>query len=211
MLGIVTAYLKRSKVHAALPTLHKSFSSPKSTEKDTSRKADQEVSMTEGKHEYVDIASQSANSRSKDDSRYVYVSELPSNHLLKSCSHSPPAYESEFPDMSEQLPPAYTASAYMRSLREGDPQEKIDVPMIHSVQKHGIGDYLPWGSAGKVKRRTVVIRQMTRDTYLRHYAKDDGGNYVGTEKMYPDAGLVLVPSKRTEDDVLQQVSFYFGG
>jgi hypothetical protein len=94
----------------------------------------------------------------------------------------------------------------MRSLREGDPQEKISVPMIHTEQKHGIGDYLPFGSAGKTKRRTIIMRQMTRDTYLKHYAKDDAGNYVGTETMYPDAGLVLVPSKSTEDDVLQQVS-----
>jgi hypothetical protein len=94
----------------------------------------------------------------------------------------------------------------MRSLQDGDPQEKISVPMIHTEQKHGIGDYLPFGSAGKTKRRTIIMREMTRDTYLKHYAKDDAGNYIGTEKMFPDAGLMLVPSKSTEDDVLQQVS-----
>ncbi|KAF2684794.1 hypothetical protein K458DRAFT_431090 [Lentithecium fluviatile CBS 122367] len=126
--------------------------------------------MVGGKHECTEATSQPATNRAQDES-----------------IHAPPAYAPESPDAAEQPPPAYSTSAYMRSLREGDPQEKID------------------GSAGKVKRRTVNVRQMTRDCYLKHYAKDDGGNYVGTEKMLPDAGLVLVPSKSTEDDVLQQL------
>jgi hypothetical protein len=110
------------------------------------------------------------------------------------------------PQHSTTDPPSYTASSYMRSLREGDPDETISVPMIHTVQKTSLGDYVPFMSAGKVKRRTVIVRKMTRDCYLKHYAKDEEGIYVGTERPYPDAGLVFVQSKSTEADVLEQVS-----
>jgi hypothetical protein len=94
----------------------------------------------------------------------------------------------------------------MRSLREGDLEETISVPMIHTVQKTTLGDYVPFLSAGKIKRRTVIVRKMTRDCYLKHYAKDDEGNYVGTQNPYPDAALVFVQSKSTDADVLEQVS-----
>ena len=113
-------------------------------------------------------------------------------------SPAPPQYST--PD-----PPPYSASSYMRSLREGDPDETIDVPMIHTVQKTSLGDYVPFMSAGKIKRRTVIVRKMTRDCYLKHYAKDDDGNYVGTESPYPDAGLVFVQSKSTDADVQEQI------
>ena len=94
----------------------------------------------------------------------------------------------------------------MRSLREGDPDETISVPMIHTVPKTSLGDYVPFMSAGKIKRRTVIVRKMTRDCYLKHYAKDEEGNYVGTERPFPDASLVFVQSKSTDADVLDQVN-----
>lgn len=93
----------------------------------------------------------------------------------------------------------------MRSLREGDPNDKIDVPMIHSTHKLSFGDYLPFGSAMKTGKRTVIPRSMTRDCYIKHYAKDEGGNYIGTEKPYADWQLVFVPNKGTPEDVLKQV------
>lgn len=113
---------------------------------------------------------------------------------------TPPAYYA-----NDTKPPGYTASNYMRSLREGDPNEKVDVPMIHSTHKLSFGDYLPWGSAMKTGKRTVISRSMTRDCYVKHYAKDDEGNYTGTEKPYADWQLVFVPNKSTPENVLKQV------
>jgi len=121
--------------------------------------------------------------------------------LTNACSGMGPAP----PQYSTQDPPSYTASSYMRSLREGDPDETISVPMIHTVPKTSLGDYVPFMSAGKIKRRTVIVRKMTRDCYLKHYAKDEEGNYVGTERPFPDASLVFVQSKSTDADVLDQV------
>lgn len=94
----------------------------------------------------------------------------------------------------------------MRSLREGDSNEKVDVPMIHSTHKLSFGDYLPFGSAMKIGKRTVISRSMTRDCYIKHYAKDEEGNYIGTEKPYPDWQLVFVPNKSTPEDILEQVN-----
>lgn len=78
--------------------------------------------------------------------------------------------------------------------------------MIHSTHKLSFGDYLPWGSAMKTGKRTVIARSMTRDCYIKHYAKDVEGNYIGTEKPYPDWQLVFVPNKSTPGDVLEQAS-----
>lgn len=109
-------------------------------------------------------------------------------------------------------PPVYTedashkAASYQRSLLEGDPNDKIDVPMIHTTHKLSMGDYLPWGSAMKTGKRTLISRSMTRDCYIKHYAKDEEGNYIGTEKPYPDHQLVFVPNKSSPDDILQQVN-----
>ncbi|KAF9701901.1 hypothetical protein EKO04_000569 [Ascochyta lentis] len=102
--------------------------------------------------------------------------------------------------------PAYAASSYMRSLREGDPNDKVEVPMIHSTHKLSFGDYLPFGSAMKTGKRSVIPRSMTRDCYVKHYAKDDEGNYIGTEKPYPDCQLVFVPNKSTIEDILEQLN-----
>ena len=46
---------------------------------------------------------------------------------------------------------------------------------------------------------------MTRDHCRRYYANDVEGNYVGTEKLAVDVGLVLVPSKSTPEDISRQV------
>jgi hypothetical protein len=51
----------------------------------------------------------------------------------------------------------------------------------------------------------VIIRKMTRDQYLRKYAKDAEGNYVGMERAAPDAGLVFVAGKSSSEELLRQV------
>lgn len=40
---------------------------------------------------------------------------------------------------------------------------------------------------------------------MKHYARDNEGNYVGTESPAADAGLVFVPSQSSSEDMLQQV------
>jgi hypothetical protein len=119
-----------------------------------------------------------------------------------------PAHTTQGPPLqyTDDTPPTYKATSYLDSLREGDPNDKVDVPMIHSTHKLSFGDYLPWGSAMKTGKRTVISRSMTRDCYIKHYAKDGDGNYIGTERPYPDHQLVFVPSKSTPDDILKQVS-----
>lgn len=45
---------------------------------------------------------------------------------------------------------------------------------------------------------------MKRSQYLAHYAKDSEGNFIGTGREAPDAGLVFVPSKGSSEDMLRQ-------
>lgn len=75
--------------------------------------------------------------------------------------------------------------------------------MIHSSEKKSFMQILKH-MPGTVTR-TVIVRKMPRSWYLKHYAKDADGNYVGTEKPAVDAGLVFVPSKSTPEDILEQV------
>lgn len=135
-----------------------------------------------------------------NDSKYASSTLL----QLAQCSHTtradPPSYA------EDTAPPIYKGTNYLRSLHEGDPNDKVEVPMIHSTHKLSFGDYLPFGSAMKTGKRTVISRSMTRDCYIKHYAKDEEGNYIGTEKPYPDHQLVFVPNKSTPDDILKQVS-----
>ena len=91
----------------------------------------------------------------------------------------------------------------MASLSEGDPQETISVPMVHSAED--INWKKLWSKNRKVVTHSVIVRKMPREWYLKHYAKDSEGNYVGTEKAAVDAGLVFVPSKSTPEHLLQQV------
>jgi hypothetical protein len=128
--------------------------------------------------------------------------ESEATHMMtpKASKNPPPVYT------EDAIPASHKAASYQRSLLEGDPNDKIDVPMIHTTHKLSMGDYLPWGSAMKTGKRTLISRSMTRDCYIKHYAKDEEGNYIGTEKPYPDHQLVFVPNKSSPDDILQQLN-----
>lgn len=105
-------------------------------------------------------------------------------------------------------PPPYTSDAAARDLiamREGDPDEKIEVPFVYSHDKKSLKDYLAFRNVGTVIRR-IVARPMTRRLYNERYAHDAEGNFIGTGVKAPDAGLVFIPSKGTEQDLLDQVS-----
>lgn len=91
----------------------------------------------------------------------------------------------------------------VNALRIGDPNESIVVPMIHTHEKQTFKTVF-LGKNPKVSH-TVIARKMPRAHYLKFYAKDSQGNYIGTEKAAVDAGLVFVPSKSTPEDLLQQV------
>lgn len=66
-------------------------------------------------------------------------------------------------------------------------------------------DYLRFRNVGKVTRR-IVSRPMTRRLYNERYVHDQNGNFIGTGVRAPDAGLVFIPTKGTEQDLLDQVS-----
>ena len=76
--------------------------------------------------------------------------------------------------------------------------------ILSNEQKRKRDLFLPGGRPGKVTQ-TVIVRKMTRDHYLKHYAKDAEGNYIGTEKPAVDAGLVFVPGKSSSEEILEQV------
>ena len=110
--------------------------------------------------------------------------------------------------MSSGSPPPYTADAAVHDLlemREGDPNETISVPFVHSDDKKSFKDYLAFRNVGTVTRR-IIARPMSRRLYNERYAHDADGNFIGTGKMAPDAGLVFIPRKGTEQDLLDQVS-----
>jgi hypothetical protein len=94
-------------------------------------------------------------------------------------------------------------SADIRAMRDGDPKETISVPMIHSMQNTNYKKL--FSKDRKTVTRTVIVRQMPREYYLKHYAKDEEGNYIGTEKAAADAALVFVPGSNTPEDILKQV------
>ncbi|KAF1939490.1 hypothetical protein EJ02DRAFT_408464 [Clathrospora elynae] len=121
---------------------------------------------------------------------------------------SPRYNESE--DTQPPPPPEYTSlpeavAADMLSLSIGDPKETISVPMIHSTEQKRKRDlFLPMGKRGVVTQ-TVVVRKMTREHYLKRYAIDAVGNYIGTETAAVDAELVFVPGKSTNEELMEQV------
>ncbi|XPS69861.1 hypothetical protein M3J09_002113 [Ascochyta lentis] len=120
----------------------------------------------------------------------------------ESTQRQAPAYTESDP------PPPYTADAAAQDLlamRQGDPDEKIDVPFVYSQDQKSALDYLRIRNVGKVTRR-VIARPMTRRLYNERYAHDQNGNFVGTGVKAPDAGLVFIPGKGTEQDLLDQVS-----
>lgn len=90
-------------------------------------------------------------------------------------------------------------------MREGDPDEKIEVPFVYSHDRKSIKDYLAFRNVGTVTRR-IVPRPMSRRLYNERYAHDAEGNFIGTGLKAPHAGLVFIPSRGTEQDLLDQVS-----
>ncbi|KAF2829445.1 hypothetical protein CC86DRAFT_404085 [Ophiobolus disseminans] len=110
-------------------------------------------------------------------------------------NHPPQPYNS----LSEAV------AADMQSLSVGDPSATISVPMVHSTELKRKRDlFFPMGKRGVVTQ-TVIVRKMTREHYLKRYAKDAEGNYVGTEAPAIDAGLVFVLGKSSNEELLQQV------
>ena len=79
----------------------------------------------------------------------------------------------------------------------------ISVPMIHSTQTTNLKKL--FSKNRKQVSHSVIVRKMPREWYLKHYAKDAEGKYIGTEAPAVDAGLVFVPSKSTPQDLLEQV------
>ncbi|KAF2683610.1 hypothetical protein K458DRAFT_304294, partial [Lentithecium fluviatile CBS 122367] len=98
---------------------------------------------------------------------------------------------------------ADAVTADVRALGVGDPKETISVPMIHSSETINYRKY--FSKDRSVVNHTVIARKMPREYFLKHYAKDEEGNYIGTGKPAADAGLVFVPSKSTPEDLMQQV------
>jgi hypothetical protein len=93
----------------------------------------------------------------------------------------------------------------MQSLMTGDPKATITVPMVHTTEQKRKRDlFLPMGKKGTITQ-TVIMRKMTREHYLKRYARDAEGNYVGTERSAVDAGLVFVLGKNSNEELLQQV------
>ncbi|KAF1850572.1 uncharacterized protein K460DRAFT_382240 [Cucurbitaria berberidis CBS 394.84] len=118
---------------------------------------------------------------------------------------APPSYVSD-----SSNPPTYESlSAKVRSnmdaLAVGDPQETISVPMISRRVANSIHNYNPFShKSGKVVQ-SITVRNMTRENYLKFYAKDAEGNFVGTSHPAADAALVFVPGKSTDLDLMKQV------
>ncbi|KAH7377616.1 hypothetical protein BKA66DRAFT_421931 [Pyrenochaeta sp. MPI-SDFR-AT-0127] len=114
---------------------------------------------------------------------------------------APPSYT---PDTSQ--PPSYeSVSAALSSLATGDPDETISVPMIHRRDSTSIHRLNPFSRKDGGTKQYITARKMKREQYLKHYAKDADGNYVGTHSPAPDAGLVFVLGKSTPEDLLRQV------
>ncbi|KAF2627305.1 hypothetical protein BU25DRAFT_491375 [Macroventuria anomochaeta] len=134
---------------------------------------------------------------------YVDASDM--NNMTKereAAQEQAPSYTKSGP------PPAYTVNAAasdLLAMREGDPDEKIDVLFVYSHDKKSIKDYLAFRNVGTVTHR-IVPRLMTRRLYNERYAHDANGNFIGTGVKAPDAGLVFIPGKGTEQDLLDQVS-----
>jgi len=166
------------------------------------------VDVTKQNGEYVDVTKSpptyEEESHSKDprsESR-AYIDSLKSDIKLKEHAQSSKEHSKEYAS-NPGLSIAEEVASDIRSLDIGDPDESISVPMILSTEKRSFKNFIK-GRSGEVSQQ-VIVRKMTRDHYKKHYAKDKDGNYVGTEKPAPDAGLVFVPSKSTPEDILAQV------
>ena len=58
------------------------------------------------------------------------------------------------------------------------------------------------GKRGTVTQ-TVLARTRKREHCLKQYAKDVQGNYVNTERPAADTGLVSVPVKSTDQELVE--------
>lgn len=113
---------------------------------------------------------------------------------------------------NDNAPPSYdveSVKAHLSSLAEGDPNESIEVPMITRtggmVKDNPLGWMNPFSKKGFGTIKTsVTTRKMPRSFYLKHYAKDIEGNYVGTGAPAPDQANVFVPSKSSPEEMLKQ-------
>lgn len=122
--------------------------------------------------------------------------------MFTSRSSAPPSYQTSAPVVNHQSL-AENVGAGMESLRFGNSQDIVIVPMIHSTESVNFKKL--FSKNRKEVTRSVIVRKMTRERFLKHYAKDAEGNYIGTDRPAVDAGLVFVPSKSTPEDLLQQV------
>ncbi|KAF2816599.1 uncharacterized protein BDZ99DRAFT_471818 [Mytilinidion resinicola] len=172
-----------------------------------------------GKSEYVDVTKQTEDDYvdvtaappaygepnggegSNSDSR-VYTDTLKADAKGKVDVQSPKESSNQSSSRAE-VSIAEEVASEIRSLDVGDPNESISIPMILSTEKRSFKSFIK-GKSGEVSQQ-VIVRKMTREHYKKFYAKDKDGNYVGTEKAAPDAGLVFVPSKSTPEDILEQV------
>ncbi|CAO2653431.1 Nn.00g028420.m01.CDS01 [Neocucurbitaria sp. VM-36] len=128
-----------------------------------------------------------------EDSRATQEQQAPPYSTAE--SSRPPTYESL----------SAAVHSGMSSLTVGDPQETISVPMITRRESFSLHNYNPFSRKSGEVTQTVIIRKMTRDYYLKHYAKDSEGNFIGTSNPAPDSALVFVPGKSTPEDVMRQV------
>ncbi|KAJ4992862.1 hypothetical protein SVAN01_01566 [Stagonosporopsis vannaccii] len=126
-------------------------------------------------------------------------SKSPATETSKS---SVPARQNDTPS-----PPNTDVAADMSSLLHGNPKDIISVPMVHSNENTRLRDVLiPFKRVrGKGITQSVVVRKMTREHYLKHYARDASGTYIGTEIAAVDAGLVFVPSQSSSQELSEQV------
>ncbi|KAF2261772.1 hypothetical protein CC78DRAFT_570261 [Lojkania enalia] len=128
------------------------------------------------------------------------------------------AESSRMQEANASPPPTYTTTdepaKHLKSLEEevvadmdtllhGDPDETVSVPMIHTSEQTSLRGFFK-GKGTKITQ-TVIVRKMPRSWYLKHYAHNAEGKYIGTEKPAVDAGLVFVPSKSTSEDIMLQV------
>lgn len=119
-------------------------------------------------------------------------------------SNPPPTYTDSQGVNFQSQSLADSVKDSLHSLSVGDPDEEVTVPMVHTIEKKSIKGLFKADSGQVV--HTVIVRKMPRSHYLKHYAKDSEGKYVGTEKPAVDAGLVFVASQSTPEDVLAQVN-----
>lgn len=132
-------------------------------------------------------------------------SNTPSKSDKEQTYDSPPTHS------EDTIPPPYDAQKiqnHFSALSQGPLDEIVEVPMITRtglMLKDSIHWLNPFSRKGGEIKTSVTSRKMTRDFYLKHYAKDAEGKYVGTGAPAPDAALVFVPGKGGEEDIQKMV------